>query len=334
MDYSRYGATKSAANPYGYNILRNWEWRKIRPEELLNSRFGYADITDHVVAHVTESYANPSLAESRILQRYDSYIGVIYAVDYLYNGIIDLFELLIDKHNFSEGGNIQFDDSDEFRILTSVNTLFSSLLVQSRRTIEKMEDWIAALFGEESSEYITWKDLTTEYFSISFEYALCSRLRNVVEHEFFLLSLVGVDKSNGVGTLVLNFEHEVLDWKNLGPAKQRIYDYVNSRLAEGKLARINAWDLIHDYIGIIGQLYLWFKMIVYRHATQLCEKVNDIMNSGGGRRNCLIRPVKRFGKAENDILMICSPSEAQEMYLKTCEEVAIQHKRYDLETIE
>ncbi len=210
-----------------------WSWNDLEgvgPAELY-----YGKIVGNAAGELTFcSNRHPTGLALGLLKRHEQAAGVVMQLRFLMTSFRRNVNELFSRYDLSEDGVVKTDLKGLPDAHFEASSLVYDVIVSGRRLVDHVEIALKSIFGAESEEYCTWREFASGFYDNCLPYALCYRLRNVIEHGFVAISTVNFNPRAGtVGLCFLGIGWPVLASATTcacsGPIAQRCWPRLGLR---------------------------------------------------------------------------------------------------------
>ena len=191
-----------------------WSWSDLEgigPAELY-----YGEIVGNAAGELTFcSNRHPTGLALGLLKRHEQAAGVVMQLRFLMTSFRRNVNELFSRYDLSEDGVVKTDLKGLPDVHFEASSLVYDVIVSGRRLVDHVEIALKSIFGAESEEYCTWREFASGFYDNCLPYALCYRLRNVIEHGFVAISTVNFNPRAGTVGLAINLEAGILQYEDL-----------------------------------------------------------------------------------------------------------------------
>ena len=220
-------------------------------------------------------------------------------------GLNQAISNMVDCLNLNEEGKA-FCHGDYTWLIGAATTLFSDIISDGKKFTDNLERYLLKDFGKNAVEYAEWKALTAYLFDNDLVYAFCQGLRNVYQHDDFVLNCIAINQEEGTAYLVVNFEHEILSKDLKSDIKDKVHEFTEARRRMDALPRRNIGTIVQVLYSQVDALYAHFIQVTVRalaeHAT-FFERQNLVNNLQNETVGIMTTGITRKGFPDNGLFI-------------------------------
>ena len=228
----------------------------------------------------TEKVSNEQL---RAIMDMGSIIGDFDKIRWLYESLQTNILTLLRSYRLEEDGmvDITHDNTENYYLLVRADAYFHSIVASAKRFIDSSEAMIKKYFGKDSEQYKTWRNTVTFSYNNSEIYCLMYELRNRLEHDFWIISLVDIDMKKLKAGLAINIDNDLFNSNFLKRhTKDRLRKWASERICNGEPAWLSLGESIETYQGMTLVLYEIIISFLYEKASscaaQHCQTLQNV----------------------------------------------------------
>ena len=236
--------------------MHNWMFRRMKMEDV--GKLALCEVEmDGLTPAKAALLRNLTADEFEHFNKLLTVQGHLQLAQLAFIGLDQAIKNMITSLGLDEEGKA-FCGGDYAWLMGVATTLFSDVVSNEKRLIENMEKYLKEDFGSGSAEHIEWKTITSYLFDNDFIYSFCQGLRNVYQHEDFVLNCTAINQEEGSAYLVVNFEHEMLSKCLNEGIRHQIHQFIEVRGEASVPARRNIGAIIQVLYAQVAALYAYY----------------------------------------------------------------------------
>lgn len=282
-----------------YCVLEQMRWVDIKPSVLKDCCWSIVTCRDFGPEYVLELKGTPAWSEAEPLKDCALLCGSFHFVNWLYLEFEFNISELFDKFDLSVDDLTPISPNGSTRDFIQLNAMFNNAVLSGNRFVRLTEDRIKGRYGKESEQLRQWVEDTHSYYDHSLAYAFCSRVRNIIEHQYTTVSIVNIDTARGVCGYAINFENEYLDLVTNANHRKQVERFVAQRREQGLVPWLSVGDTLKRYRACITGLYLRFLGFLDDEADECFAKIAELPSGLGA--NCLVKHIPRTGQKRQPV---------------------------------
>lgn len=296
-------------------VRANWAWSEIRRHSDDEYRLGIgAESAD--VGQVVLCDGEP-LSEEDLDPIFDfmALVGQCYFVQKQYLGFKELWKALVTSLGLSADGSFALVDGSLLTSSAKADAYVTAIASAGDLVLDAAEHYLEKNLGEEAAGFQRWNDLSRHLFDNDLGYALMCKLRNVTQHDKFMVNVVGVENRTNRAYLVFNLEHDYETLRLGNGLRTALEGYRNARIKAGELPRLSVYKAVEAYRQNVAVLYQAFIETIDPIAGSKARGLPIEILSDKERCDCLIRTSRAADREAEmrEVMLLGGPDTVSDM---------------------
>lgn len=193
-------------------FTNRWQIKELNAAKIKDLCFGQID--QYPVGQVTK-LEDEKVSDEQLQAAINlgSIMGDFDKTRWLYSSLQVNIDNLLNNFALKEDGlvDITTDCTKNYLIHVRADAYIHSIVASAKRFIDSREAMLRKRFGKDSNQFKEWRKTVNSAYDKSIIYALLYELRNRLEHDFWIISLVNVDMNELKAGFAINIDNDLLN---------------------------------------------------------------------------------------------------------------------------
>lgn len=296
-------------------VRANWAWGKIKRHGDDEYRLGIGAESEDV-GQVVLCDSGP-LSEEELDPIFDfmALVSQCYFVQKQYLGFKELSKALVASLDLRADGSFALVEEGLLTSSAKADAYITAIASAGDLVLDAAEHYIEKTLGKEAAGFQRWKNLSHYLFDNDLGYALMCKLRNVTQHDKFMVNVVGVENRTNRAYLVFNLEHDY-ETLILGDGlRAALEGFRSARIKAGELPRLSVYKAVEAYRQNVAVLYQAFIETIDPIARSKARGLPIEILSDKGRCDCLVRTPRAADREveTREVMLLGGPDTVSDM---------------------